>query len=133
MFDEKYDELDFLKEIDEALEIVEAPEGFAEAVMAKVAALDLYTPKVARSKEKLIDGLIFFGWFLAAAGIVAVVLLTDVVSRVAGFFANVGEGANGAAMLYGAMFLVIFVGLVILQVFLAPNRMRVKQKIEMGE
>ncbi|MCL2855778.1 MAG: zf-HC2 domain-containing protein [Defluviitaleaceae bacterium] len=51
------------------MELTEAPEGFAEGVMAKVTELDLYAPAKAKEsrKSKVIDGLIFTGFGLVAA------------------------------------------------------------------
>ena len=53
MVHDKYDSL--IDEMLEGLEIVEAPEGFSSAVMAKVEALNLYAPK----KSRILDILIF--------------------------------------------------------------------------
>ncbi|MCL2171670.1 MAG: zf-HC2 domain-containing protein, partial [Defluviitaleaceae bacterium] len=42
------------------LEIIEAPEGFADAVMARVSELDIYSPKAAPAKKaRFIDNLVF--------------------------------------------------------------------------
>ncbi|MCL2620819.1 MAG: zf-HC2 domain-containing protein [Defluviitaleaceae bacterium] len=52
----------------EKMEIEEAPDGFGEAVMAKVTQLDLYAPeKVAENRRiKVVDGLIFGAFGVAA-------------------------------------------------------------------
>jgi len=49
------------------MEIVEAPEGFAPAVMQKITALNLYTPKIApikSKKAKILDSLVLLPFAL---------------------------------------------------------------------
>ncbi|MCL2169853.1 MAG: hypothetical protein FWB74_07505, partial [Defluviitaleaceae bacterium] len=140
------------------MEIVEAPEGFAPAVMAKVAALDLYAPKKSK-KAKVLDSLIllpfallvvviFGGTALAVFGngilswaygaglyeIYAVLtpgveLTASILTSIGDFFARLGGVSHTALVVYGASFLVIFAALVALQISInTPSKMRAVAK-----
>ncbi|MDR2167959.1 MAG: hypothetical protein LBE35_08960 [Clostridiales bacterium] len=130
------------------MEIVEAPADFAPAIMAKVAALNLYnSPK----KGRILDGLIFGAWAILALGLFGgaalalfgaeiltwlqgaglyglsdalspvITAMSAGLSSIGAFFGNLGEWSHQTMILYSIAFLLVFVALVALQFGLSPK------------
>jgi len=106
----------------------------------------------ARSSERLIDGIIFAAWLVFAVTIFAGAALAifgeqivewantqgfyalseilysmsnfvaTVTTAIAGLFSNMGESAGGTTIFYSMAFLVLFIGLVLLQIYIAPKK-----------
>jgi len=66
---------EILQGIGEKMEVVEAPEGFAEAVMAQIDDIKIYFPAKTRNKGKIIDNIIFVTWGAVAFTFVSGLLL----------------------------------------------------------
>jgi len=140
----------------EEMEMVEAPENFASSVMEQVRELDLYSPaKVKESrKSKVVDGLIFAGFGLAAivvfgggalalfggeilslfygaemygvAGFVAPIAeaCATIVGNIVNWTGNLGEWSQETLVLYGVAFLAVFAVLVLLQINMSQKPSR---------
>ena len=57
------------------MEITEAPEGFADAVLAQLEGVNIYFPEKVRNKGKIFDNILFAVWGLLATTLAAGVLV----------------------------------------------------------
>jgi len=139
-------------------EIIEAPEGFAAAVMEKVEDINIYFPKKVRDKGKMLDNVIFVVWGLIAASAAAGTTLflhsevifawlsTNGLGGLATFlqpFTDFAIGFGNTLEYYTAtasgwfgtnlsdfaiVFLLAFVALVAVQFYMSPKYAEIKRK-----
>jgi len=140
------------------MEIIEAPEGFVEAVMVAVDGINLYFPKKVRDKGKILDSLIFAAWGLLVGILVAGIMLflyqeqifawlhanglsalaqgiypfaiftTNFADTLGYYTSNASHWISINVGNYAFVFLLAFVALVIVQFYISPKYAKTGKK-----
>ncbi|MCL2574822.1 MAG: anti-sigma factor [Defluviitaleaceae bacterium] len=145
------------------LEIIEAPEDFAASVMAKIYELNLYAPKKASVKERLVDGAIFAAWvsvatvlfggigfaifgngavhfaqiqgFYTLSNIFEAITVASqsIIAAIGSFLASIGNWSESSMVVYSIAFFALFAALLLLQVYIIPRQKAAVERNRVSE